>query len=285
MSLILATTTTGSIAANLFYIVLSALVGYAFEAYRARAKIRKIRRGYLEPFRIPTSDRRNSILMIGLGGTGKTQLIKSLLDNEEAEPKEKTQGFDIYFSTYNSGKMKLHEETSSRKQMSNKYWLFIADYKGQNLGTLVSAFIQQQKREYSPLAYGHINSLILVVDLWPPKKNKQDPDIQPQATVNDDRVGKNLNSWNDTAIDAVFGLLTREIKYVCIFVNKVDLMSKRDSVSNESYIKEYEELKIRMNKRWDGQVDVLLGSAQNGMGISTLRRRLMENSVLSEQQV
>ena len=260
----------------------SAIVTYLVENYFSRRKIKEIRRSYLEPYQVPTTDRRNIILLIGLGGTGKTALIRSLLDNEEASPEERTGSFDIYYSTYTSGK--IHDSTWNSKQqkMQLKYWFFIADYIGQNLGTLIRGFIQQQKREYSPLAFGYVNSLILVVDLWPPKKNRNDPPILPQSSADKDRIETNIAQWNDTAIDAVFGLLTEEIEYVCLFINKVDLMTDRDPGSDEFYIHAFDAIKERLNKRCGDKVEVLLGSAKDGKEITTLRRRLMENSVLND---
>lgn len=262
-------------------IIGSAILGYSIEFYRSRSKIRKIRRSYQQPYQVPTKDKRNITLLIGLGGTGKTNLIKTLLDNEKANPKEKTENFDIYYSTYNSGVM---EETGRRTTRQNsseqyKYWLFISDYKGQNLGSLISAFILQQKREYSPLAYGYINSLILVVDLWSPKRKQSDPDIYPQDHMDMERIRTNIEQWNETALDAVFGLLTKELKYVCLFINKVDLMSARGLDKDQSYIDAYDEIKTKMNKRYGDKIEVLLGSAQNGTNVNTLKSRLIEHSV------
>lgn len=262
-------------------IIGSAVLGYSIEYYRSRAKIRKIRRSYQQPYQVPTKDRRNITILIGLGGSGKTNLIKTLLDNDQANPNERTENFDIYYSTYNSGVMeKIGRRTKKQKSSEQyKYWLFISDYKGQNLGTLISAFIQQQKREYSPLAYGHINSLILVVDLLAPKKKKNDPEISPQDHMDMARIKKNIEQWNETALDAVFGLLTRELEYVCLFINKVDLMTQRGHEKDQSYIEAYDELKTKMDKRYGSEVEVLLGSAQDGTNVNTLKSRLIEHSV------
>lgn len=166
--------------------------------------------GYHLPVQVPRRDKRNTVLLIALGGVGKTTLIRSLFKNKEANPDETTLGFDIYH--HSSEPVKLGGENTP-----TKYQFYIADYKGQNVGELVRAFIVQQKKPFSPLAYGYVDSLILMVDLWPPKAKKSDPDPSPQTSFDPDRVRVHLKEWNNTALNALFGLLTTELRYVCLF--------------------------------------------------------------------
>lgn len=268
--------------------LLVALVAAAFSAFvtavinesRTINKIEKIRKSYNLPTQIPFKDKRNTSLLIGLGGTGKTQLIKNILESDNANPQQKTNFFKIYWQTVGQGS--LHEKGLDISEYSSNNWYFIADYCGQNIGHLVSSFIAQQKKEYSPLAYGYINSLILIVDLWPPRKSQLSPDFELQSKPSIDRISKHVQEWNDTAIDAVFGLLTKELKYVCLFINKVDLMENRSLKWQEAYKDAFKKIKERIERRSeenDFEFEVILGSAKNSDGVSQLKEKLKKYSI------
>jgi signal recognition particle receptor subunit beta len=234
--------------------------------------------GYHLPVQVPKEDRRNTILLIALGGVGKTTLIRSLFQNEDADPNEKTGSFDIYRGI---------RESSKEGSLSpiTKYWFHIADYKGQNIGQLVSSFIEAQKKPYSPLAYGFVDSLILMVDLWPPKAKQNDPDPRPQSSFDAERVKRHLHEWNDTALNAIFGLLTDELRYVCLFINKIDLMADRSDEALKTYEEAFRDLANKIEKRCRSQhFEILLGSARDGTALSRLEAQLMEHSVTSENQ-
>lgn len=234
-------------------------------------------RGYKLPRPIPSKDKRNTILLIALGGTGKTSLIKSLSQDPDANPEQETVAFDIY--SFNRASKR--EETAESPYV--KYWFRIADYKGQNIGELVRAFIEQQKNPYPLLAYGYIDSLIIMVDLIPPKPAPDAPDIAPTGKIDCDRVNFHLTQWNDTALNAIFGLLTSELKYVCLFINKIDLMTDRSLSADEMYKNEFKDLAERIKKRCGkARFEILLGSALKGTQVNLLEHRLMENSAPSE---
>ena len=134
-------------------IVIAAIIGAIvtiFTTLSKKREIKEIKNSFKLPVKIPLTDKRNSILLVGLGGTGKTSLIKALLNNHEANPNEKTENFEIYKGDRLSIKSKQEKNTEN-----NRYWFYIADYKGQNIGQLVRSFIVQQKKPYSPLAYGY----------------------------------------------------------------------------------------------------------------------------------
>lgn len=232
-------------------------------------------KGYKLPRPIPIKDKRNTILLIALGGTGKTALIKSLFQNPDANPEQETLAFDIYCSN-RAG----HREATAEHPMI-KYWFRIADYKGQNIGDLIRAFIEQQRNPYPLLAYGFIDSLIIMVDLIPPKQERDAPEITPTNGFDKDRVNYHLEQWNDTALNAIFGLLTSELKYVCLFVNKIDLMTDRSPAADETYKNAFKSLSERIKKRCGkARFEVILGSALKGTQVNILEQRLMEDSVI-----
>lgn len=233
--------------------------------------------GYKLPRPIPEQDKRNTILLIGLGGTGKTALIKSLFQNPEANPEQETLAFDIYCGNRASNK----EGNTETKY--TKYWFRIADYKGQNVGELVRAFIEQQREPYPLLAYGYVDSLIIIVDLIPPKPDKDSPELLPTKDFDLERINYQLEQWNDTAINAIFGLLTSELKYVCLFINKIDLMSDRSPSADDRYKGVFKDLAERIRKRCGkARFEVVLGSATKGTHVPLLESRLMKHSAPTE---
>jgi len=51
-----------------------------------------------------------------------------------------------------------------------------------------------------------------------------------KSELDTQRIKEHLVTWNHTAIDAVFGLLTRDsLNYVCLFINKVDKLEDGNS--------------------------------------------------------
>lgn len=256
-------------------VVITATVTLVVEFGKRRA-IRKVKDSYILPVQVPHCDKRNSILLLGLGGTGKTSIIKGLLSNDEADPNERTENFTIY----KGDRLSIKENTGKKTDISSRFWFYIADYKGQNIGQLVRSFIVQQKKPFSPLAYGHVTSLILMVDLIAPKKEDHHEDIKKQESYDTERVKKHSDEWNDTSLDAIFGLLTSELRYVSIFINKVDLMSDRSYDAEQCYTNLFKDIHEKVKKRSGrATVKTYLGSAKDGTSLNYLVEDLMEYSV------
>ena len=221
--------------------------------------------------------KRNSIMLLGLGGVGKTTFVRGVFQNPDANPSVSTEHYGLYRTT-------TDVEDAHDKTRNEKYTLFVGDYRGQNLGQLVSKFITQQKEPFEPMSYGYINSLVLIVDLFPPHEQFDDALLEPRDCVDSDRVKLHNGQWNDTALDAVFGLLTTgSLKYVCLFVNKIDLLkdSNRSAVQRDVR-KRFAELEDRLKKRAKGAkatFKLVLGSAEDGGGTLRVREDLFETSV------
>lgn len=264
--------------AALFSAIITALVTLIVEVGAKNRAVNEVKNSFVLPVQVPNLDKRNSIILLGIGGTGKTSIIKGLLNNNEANPNEKTENFTMYEGNRFSVKEE-EKETNKANKSNSKYWFYIADYKGQNIGQLVRSFIIQQKKPFSPLAYGHITSLILMVDLVTPKEEAHYEDIPKQEKYNQERVNTHVTEWNDTALDAIFGLLTSELRYVCIFINKVDLMNNRSYEAEERYIKIFQPMQEKIKKRVGrATVKTYLGSARDGTSLNYLTEDLMEYS-------
>lgn len=242
----------------------------AVQAERA-AHVERARVALTEPIQHAPGDRnlRTSTMLIGIGGVGKTTLIGRILRDDRANPSEATQAYHLYYGTYDK----------TRASGDNiKYHFHVSDYKGQNVGTLVQAFVSQQKMPYSPMAYDHVNALIVMVDLFAPLSQRAERQSRTMATVEEERVKEHMDSWNSIALDAVFGLVTNKLRYVCLFINKADLLLKDDAGWQPRIKEMFAPLKTLLDykvKDIDGLVfDVIVGSASNGEGLYRLTEGL-----------
>jgi hypothetical protein len=87
---------------------------------------------------IKVDETRNSILLVGIGGVGKTSLIKALTHDPAAEP-DTAGPFKIY---------KHVEELGNEPSGVKRTNLYFADYRGQNLTNLIGGVLDQRKQPY-----------------------------------------------------------------------------------------------------------------------------------------
>ena len=236
-----------------------------------------------KPRKLKQGERKNTIILIGLGRTGKTELVRDLSEpSSNNRNSEITNNFSIYsFSRINDSKIKYHFD--------------ITDYRGQNFSQLISSFINEQLKRKTKLRYDDINSLILIVDLFRYEENWE----FEHPNLDKDRIKENKIQWNLTSLDGVFGLLTEDkLKYVCLFINKVDKwQTSLTEQEKENRIKEHykelidnlEERSILKNESGEFQrklfkFQVIIGSVMKGTGVNTLTQDLTTYSVPLEKK-
>ena len=155
--------------------------------------------------RFPT----NNILLLGRTGSGKTSLAKTLYHAEGINANISTPpGVKVY-------SLDVPVDAGTRR-------LRIADYYGQNIGSLVSAFA----KDGGIFGGEPVNSVVLVADLFEPPKNT-DIILTHDSQHLVSRVGSNIAYWNEPVLDTVFssGIVTAEkLRYAAIFINKLDLL-------------------------------------------------------------
>jgi hypothetical protein len=128
------------------------------------------------------------------------------------------------------------------------------------------------------MAYGHINSLIVLVDIEEPIPSPIDEEPSQLDGPNLDRIKKHLTQWSDTALDAVFGFLTAEtLNYVCLFINKADLLKARDNETIKSLFRDLERLLRECCRGVEFRVYV--GSVREGEQVNRLEDDLLSASV------
>ncbi len=245
----------GSVAAS---ILASWIVGYFIGKKRARSSY--------YPKRIKRGTRKNTVLVVGLGRSGKSCLIETLTRTLAPKSPELTNNFSI-------------KSCKKEEKGQQPVYFHFTDYRGQNFSQLVSSFIKEQFVPNSLLRYGDINSLILVVDLFGADDDEEGLDEKFEE-IDADRVNYHTREWNTTALDAVFGLLTQEqLKYVCLFVNKADKWANGGKAEAEKKIRQlFVSLvnDLRDRARGTARFDIIIGSALLGTGVSGLNRTLMQ---------
>lgn len=223
--------------------------------------------------KIPSGHKKNSIMMIGLGGSGKTTLSRRLCGDMNKDPSTQTEEFQLFDGVIENG--------------GQKYDYYVSDYRGQNVGSLITGFIAQQLVERSPFRFGHVNSLILVVDIIESTDDliNVPPIDHPKAPgIDDARVSENIAQWNRTALDAIFGMHTiNSLKYVCLFINKKDRLENWSPEVEQQILDAYEPLRDDLERRcsYDGGplgerryavFDTFIGSAATDVPVQLLHQ-------------
>jgi len=148
------------------------------------------------------------------------------------------------------------KQTTVVPYVSRDCHLVVDDYKGQNAGTLTEALTKAAANGEGAPDY---SAIVLVVDLFPAESMNDTP---RQAGTHWDatRVKFNLDQWEDVAYDLVRGFAPNA-NYICLFINKVDLIEPRSHAVESSIKAAYSELIERMEVRARGaEFNVLVGS-------------------------
>ena len=214
----------------------------------------------------------NSILVVGKGGVGKTTLVKRLTGNQDANNQIRSGDYQIY-------------QVFLKQQKCNFY---ISDYAGEKLEDLLHNFIKQQQYSFSPMRYSCITSLILLVDLFEPPA-LPDQKVVPQDNLAQSRIDENDRYWNEDKLSMVLKL-TNNLKYVCLLINKRDLL--RPGNLNEQQIQDkYGNLFIRLrslaeNNKSNPQLNItrkVFSLDDNLNDINGLIQDLVDNSYSTKE--
>jgi hypothetical protein len=90
-----------------------------------------------------------------------------------------------------------------------------------------------------------------------------------------------LTEWNDTALAALAGFVVADtLKFVCLYINKIDLLNHGSASDRLRYKSLYETLRIRLVERFSpARITMIVGSALNGDGYNELRQGLVESAM------
>jgi 50S ribosome-binding GTPase len=214
------------------------------------------------------NEKRNAIVVVGIGGSGKTTLINRLFKENGANPTIATSSYQLF--------------SIEEKVQGIKYNYYIADCSGQNIRTLVSGLMVEQKQLNSPMTYGAVNSVVIVVDIAKAPKLAQSIDLSEVERNFDARVQQHLTEWSNTALDSIFGLTgssANGLKYVCLFINKTDLLKLSSEEIDKKVTDAYRPLIDRISEISRGVCfKFLIGSIEQGYRAQDLKKDLEDYS-------
>lgn len=206
--------------------------------------------------------RKNTVLMLGLGRCGKTELIKTLSYGSVKIEEAVTEKWAVYgFGV---------ESYDLTNKTAKKHMLFVNDYRGQKGGQLVA---EMQNADGQPAGYaGHtVNSVILMVDLFP-WADSGDEDKKYDA-IDTGRVEEHLREWPRNALDGYFGFLRKgSLKQVFLFINKLDQLQngaahdEKIQAATEAFNDLHEDLKRRAEVN-GAEFQCIVGSVRTGQGV------------------
>ena len=231
-------------------------------------KNKKFSQAY-RPKKLKKSERKNTILVIGLGRVGKSQMIETLFKQFPVVSCEETNNFYI------------HE--AEKKFNPTTIRFVLTDYRGQNFAQLIQSFIEEQLRPNTKLRYGDINSLILVTDIF---QDEKDEYKKRYDDIEFERIKEHVTQWNRTALDAVFGLMTKEsLQYVCLFINKKDKLNQYSPEIEKKLLEQFMDLSIGLKTRAEkssAKFETIIGSALTGecmIGPDSISKSLNKYSI------
>jgi len=195
----------------------------------------------------------HKVMVLGIGGTGKTTLINRITGDPSANPRVATAEYDRH-----SVKQALVDENLSRE------WHFsFDDYRGQNPGVLVQEIGAEAARNGQTPSY---SAIVLVVDLFPALGEVDSP-IAPSSQWDRKRVQEHLDGWTASMIAAFRGFAPNA-SYICLFINKYDLVEPRSEAVEKQILRAFRPLIERLELNSRGALfEVHVGSLTADVGV------------------
>ncbi|HSA79204.1 MAG TPA: hypothetical protein VLE23_00195 [Geminicoccaceae bacterium] len=217
----------------------------------------------------------NVVVQLGIGGSGKTTLIRYLILDPSANPTIETEAFNVYKRDFS-----ITRTRSDGRPDEIKTSIVVADYRGQHYGTLIEGILNHTVGRRSAVRNGNINTLLFVVDVFYPNHDRA-AEMEPQPRPDPERLREHVEYWNEARLEVLFRLLRQgAVKNVGVFVNKCDLLT---SDEGREEAREAIAPLVASIERWTDplgvQPFVILGSLKTGTGVNELLDRMIRTAV------
>ncbi|MEM7129241.1 MAG: hypothetical protein AAF702_23110 [Chloroflexota bacterium] len=169
----------------------------------------------------PQSDKCR-ILLVGLGRSGKTSIIKRFLTVDSPQQEESTQDFHIYEESKRIGLQDPH-----------RYLVSIADYQGQKPSQIM---VNSPSKFFGPKGNRMINTVVFVVDPFSEVRDKSGEPLEGEELIEalahdtqkqiQERIESQLEYVTKYTIELIFSAAfsTQNLFAVRLLINKADLL-------------------------------------------------------------
>ena len=238
---------------------------------RWRIELGRLRERYIDPLhgKLPHLDQYAvNAMVVGVGGSGKTSIIRSLSACEEADPEIKTAVNQTY-AIVNEVSVKGKDGELYRRV--NR--IYIDDHVGQQMASIFDTEMARRR------GVDKINRcLIVVVDLF----DVVDGDNGPLTRTAFDRrrIAKNLAVYTDGFIQILTSFLNDGDRFV-VFINKIDGLQEVTLQAVEDAKAAYRPLTDKLYAVSGRKTSVVVGSAMRGLGLVSSDASGAPHSLLS----
>jgi signal recognition particle receptor subunit beta len=224
--------------------------------------------------KIQASNRIARVAVVGLGGAGKTTLIKTLTGCDKLDPRIANRGISPIILG--------REERRGWLRRTTRTVIIYCDTEGQRPQAFVTAMLEADENEI--LHKGCFDALIFVVDVKAPMQTMY-RDEEIIDSVDWSRLGKHVEEWSDYALSLLFDTMSDRLKLCLVFVNKCNLVKELSGQEKQKLqmkiLDSLSPLTQRLQVRTRGALlKVIQGSARDVEEVSEARQ-LIETRVLN----
>jgi hypothetical protein len=224
--------------------------------------------------KVKASDLIARVAVVGLGGAGKTTLIKTLTGCDKIDPRISNRGIcPVIVGRENGGGWFSRATRTS---------IIYCDSEGQRPQTFVTSMLEADESDI--LHKGCFDVLIFVLDVkGPAKVMHRDDEIVD--SVDWQRLTEHVEQWSDYALSMLFDTMSERLKVCFVFVNKCNLVKELSGSEKQKlkfqildFISPFTQ---RLQPRMKGILfRVILGSARDMEEVAEVRQ-LVETKALN----